>query len=91
MSEKFAFYVILNGTATDDPERFQRSLTTCYVMGIEPIEYEQTTLLDENKNVVQDVILVKCQERWKKASKRFFRKAKFEFMNQKHKGLPVFG
>lgn len=90
MKEKFEFYLIMNATAKDDPDKFQNSLTTAYVFGIEPIEYEISTVLDEKDNVVQDVLLLKCQERWKKASKRFFRKAKFQYL-QKFKGLPVFG
>lgn len=89
--EKIKFCLIMDGSAMDDPEKFQKSMTAAYVNGIEPKEAWKDTILDENNNVVSTVILVECQERWSGAAKRFFRKAKFEYLDQKYHGLPVFG
>ena len=89
--EKFEFYLAMDAEAPKDAEHFQKTMTTAYVNGIEPIEYFEDTVLDENNNVVTTIILVKCQERWKGAAKRFFRKAKFEDLNQKVHSLHVYG
>ena len=86
------FYLAMDGEAPKDAEHFQKSLTTAYVNGVEPLEYEETTVVDtENENeVVQTIILVKCRQRWRGAAKRFFRKFNFSYL-QKTNGLHVFG
>lgn len=88
---KFEFYLAMDAEAPKEPEKFQKSMTAAYVNGIEPIEYHEDTVLDENNNVVTTIILLKCQERWKGAAKRFFKKAKFSDLNQKVEGLHVYG
>jgi len=90
--ERFKFYLAMDQEAPKDEKRFQESMTAAYVNGIEPIEYREDTVLDTRDNtVVKTIILLKCTERWNGASKRFFKKAKFEYLNQKVDGLPVFG
>lgn len=89
--EKNEFYLAMDAEAPKDTAKFQRSMTAAYENGVEPLEYFEDTVLDENSNVVTTIILVKCQERWKGAAKRFFRKAKFEDLNQKVHGRHVYG
>lgn len=89
--EKFEFYLAMDGEAPKDPEKFQKSMRAAYVNGVEPIEYREDTLLDENNNVVTTLILVRCRQRWNGAAKRFFRKTKFSDLNQKVDGLHVYG
>ena len=90
-NDKWTFYLIMNGEAPDDEERFKKSMLNAYVNGIEPLEYHKDALLDKNDNIVTNVTLVKCQQRWKGAAKRFFKKAKFTDTNQKVDGLHVYG
>ena len=91
--ERFKFYLAMDQEAPKDEKRFQESMTAAYVNGIEPIEYREEMVLDtrDNNKVVQTIILLKCTERWNGASKRFFKKAKFEYLDRKVDGLPVFG
>lgn len=88
--EKFEFYIALNAEAPNDPETFQKSVTAAYVNGVEPIEWYEDTVLDEENNVVQTIVLVKCRERWSGAAKRFFRKAKLDDLGQKVHGRHVY-
>lgn len=88
---KFEFYLAMDKDAPNNPDMWQKSMSAAYVNGVEPIEYFEDTVLDPDNNVVTTIILVHCQERWKGAAKRFFRKAKFENLNQKVDKLPVFG
>ena len=39
----------------------------------------------------QTIILLECEERWKGAAKRFFRKADFGYLNRYVDELPVYG
>ena len=87
----FEFYLALNAEAPKNADRFQKSLEQAYEYGIEPIEYFEDSVLDEASNVVTTLVLVKCRERWSGAAKRFFRKTKFENLNQKVDNLYVFG
>lgn len=87
----FEFYLAMDKDAPNDAEHFQESMTAAYVNGVEPIEYVEDSVLDEHNNVVTTIILVKCRQRWKGAAKRFFKKAKFEYLNNKYDGRPVFG
>jgi len=89
--EKMEFYLAMDAEAPKNSEKFQRSMTALYENGIEPIEWYEDTVLDQGNNVVTTIVLVNCQERWKGAAKRFFRKAKFEDLNQKVHGRHVYG
>ena len=90
--EKFKFYLALDQEMPKDKEKFQEKLTMTYVNGIKPIEYHEDTIVDTRDNsVVQTIILLKCEERWKGAAKRFFRKCGFERLNMKVDNLPVLG
>lgn len=91
MAKGFEFYLILDGEAPENKERFQKSLTTCYVNGIEPIEYTEEVLTDDDDKVVRNVTMLKCRTRWNGAAKRFFKWGNFTYTNQKYEGLPVFG
>lgn len=89
--EKIEFYLAMDAEAPKDADKFQRSMTAAYENGVEPLEYFEDTVLDENNNVVTTIILVKCRQRWRGAAKRFFRKAKFEDLNHEINGLRVYG
>lgn len=88
--EKFKFYLMLSNETIDDKDKFQKNLESIYVNGVKPIQYHEDTILDEHDNVVQTVILLECEERWKGAAKRYFRKANFEYMNHQKDNLPIF-
>lgn len=88
--EKFEFYLAMNGNFASDTEKFQESLTAAYVNGIEPIEYCEDTVTDEDNKVVHEIILLKCRERWRGAAKRFFRKAEMVDSGMKKNNLHVF-
>lgn len=90
--EKLRFYLAMDQEAPKNAEKFQQAMSKAYVMGIKPIEYHEDTVLDARDNtVVQTIILLECEERWKGAAKRFFKKADFGYLNQYVDELPVYG
>lgn len=87
---KTKFYLVLDGAILDNKENFQKRLEETYMEGITPIRYHKDTLLDMNTNTVDSIIMLECEQRWRGAAKRYFRKRNFSYMNQQYDGLPMF-
>lgn len=87
---KQEFYVIL-GAEAPKRETWQESLSEAFENGVEPLDYEKTTVDDQDGNKVADVILLRFKERWHGAARRYLRKSKFGYLKQQHNGLNVYG
>ena len=87
---KQQFYVVL-GAEAPTRETWQESLQEAYVNGVEPLDYEETTVEDQNGNRVADVVLLRFAERWKGAAHRYLKKNGFEYLRSQHEGLNMYG
>ena len=87
---KQQFYVVL-GAEAPKRETWQGSLQEAYENGCQPLDYEETTVEDQNGNKVTDVVLLRFAERWKGAAHRYLKKNGFEYLRSQHEGLNMYG
>lgn len=87
---KTKFYLVISDAILEDSEKFQQRLEETYIEGIRPIAYHKDTLLNVDTNVVESIIMLECEERWRGAAKRYLRRRNFQPMGHLYEGLPMF-